>query len=99
MEEAGELLEKFPRFALGIGGVVTFKKSTLPATLRTAVPLDRIVLETDAPYLAPAPHRGKRNEPAYLTLVLEKLAEIYEVTPQEVDRVTTKTARSIFARA
>lgn len=99
VEEAVELLEKFPRFSLGIGGVVTFKKSTLPDTLRAAVPLGRIVLETDAPYLAPAPHRGKRNEPAYLTLVLGKLAEIYEVTPQEVDCVTTKTARSIFARA
>ena len=97
-EEAEELLARFPRFVLGIGGVVTFKKSTLPEVLLQKVPLSRIVLETDAPYLAPTPYRGKRNEPAYLPLVVQKLAEIYGVTVDEVDRITTATARSIFNR-
>jgi TatD DNase family protein len=97
-EEAEELLTAFPRFVLGIGGVVTFKKSTLPEVLKTTVPLERIVLETDAPYLAPTPHRGKRNEPAYLTLVVQKLAEIYDVSPAEVERVTTETALRIFPK-
>ena len=97
-EEAEELLTAFPRFVLGIGGVVTFKKSTLPEVLKTQVPLSRIVLETDAPYLAPTPHRGKRNEPTYVTLVAQKLAEIYDVSPSEVDRITTATARKIFPK-
>lgn len=97
-EEAEELLAKFPRFVLGIGGVLTFKKSILPEVLRTTVPLSRIVLETDAPYLAPTPHRGKRNEPAYLPLVAQKLAEIYGVTVAEVAEVTTATALSVFPR-
>lgn len=95
-EEAQELFDCFPRFVLGIGGVVTFKKSTLPATLRTAVPLDRIVVETDCPYLAPTPHRGKRNEPAYVPLVIEKLADIYEVMPEKVAQQTTETAKRLF---
>ena len=97
-EEAEELLARFPRFVLGIGGVVTFKKSTLPEVLLQKVPLSRIVLETDAPYLAPTPHRGKRNEPAYLPLVAQKLAEIYGVTAAEVAEVTTATALSVFPR-
>ena len=78
--------------------MLTFKKSTLPETLKTKVPLSRIVLETDAPYLAPTPHRGKRNEPAYLPLVAQKLAEIYGVTVAEVAEVTTATALSVFPR-
>lgn len=94
--EARELLETFPRFVLGIGGVVTFKKSTLPATLAAAVPLSRIVVETDAPYLAPTPHRGHRNEPAYIPLVLTKLAEVYHTTPDVIARETTATARRLF---
>lgn len=94
-DEARELLT-FPGFVLGIGGVVTFKKSTLPDVLREVVPLDRIVLETDAPYLAPTPHRGQRNESAYIPLVISKLAEIYDTTPAHVADVTTATAKSLF---
>lgn len=94
-EEACELLD-FPRFVLGIGGVVTFKKSTLPDILRQHVPLDRIVLETDAPYLAPTPHRGKRNETAYIPLIIDKLAAIYETSPAQIAEVTTATAKSLF---
>lgn len=94
-EEAQELLT-FPGFVLGIGGVVTFKKSTLPDVLRSVVPLERIVLETDAPYLAPTPHRGKRNETAYIPHVIAKLAEVYGRTPEEISSITTNTAKSLF---
>lgn len=96
-EEAEELLRRFPRFMLGIGGVLTFKKCKLPDTLRAVVPLERIVLETDAPYLAPTPHRGKRNESAYIPLVIEKLAEIYATTPEEVAQITTHNVQTTFS--
>lgn len=95
-EEALELLQ-FPSFMLGIGGVVTYKNSKLPETL-TAVPLERIVLETDAPYLTPVPYRGKRNESAYVAEVLRKIALIYNVSEQEADCVTTSNAKLIFQR-
>lgn len=95
-EEAQELLTAFPRFALGIGGVVTFKKSSLPQTLAATVPLERIVLETDAPYLSPAPHRGKRNEPSFLPHIVEKLADTYSTTTDHIVRTTTATACHIF---
>lgn len=94
-DEAHALLS-FPGFKLGIGGVVTFKKSTLPEVLRQAVPLSRIVLETDSPYMAPVPHRGSRNESAYVSDVAQKLAEVYGTTLSEVDRVTTQNAMSLF---
>jgi TatD DNase family protein len=94
--EAKELLA-FPGFCLGIGGVLTFKKSNLPQTLADAVPLERIVLETDAPYMAPVPHRGERNESAFIVHIIEKLAEVYQTTPEEVARITTDTAKSMFS--
>lgn len=94
-EEARELLQ-YPDFCLGIGGVLTFKKSTLAEVLRDAVPLERIVLETDAPYLAPVPYRGKRNEPAFLISVVERLSEVYGCTPEEVAEQTTQNACRIF---
>ena len=93
--EAEELLQ-FDRFVLGIGGVLTFKKSHLPEVLPATVPLDRIVLETDAPYMAPVPHRGQRNEPAYVAHVLSKLAESYGVSEDEVARHTNANAMRIF---
>lgn len=71
---------------LGIGGVVTFKKSKLPAVLRAAVPVSRIVVETDAPYLTPTPYRGQRNEPAYIPLVIAKLAEVYELPIEQMEQ-------------
>lgn len=95
-DEAQELLQ-FPGFALGIGGVVTYKKSTLPEALAT-VPLSRIVLETDAPYLAPVPHRGQRNESAFITEVLRKVAYIYNVSEETVESVTNDNVRRIFPR-
>ena len=94
--EAEELLSKFPGFCLGIGGTLTFKKSELPSILKRVVPVDRIVVETDAPYLAPVPYRGKRNEPIYLLYVLEKLAEIYEMPVEDIARITTRNTYSIF---
>ena len=94
---AGEALEllQFPGFMLGIGGVVTYKNSPLPKTLQS-VPLERIVLETDAPYLTPVPYRGKRNESAYVVEVLRKVAYIYNVSEQEAESVTNSNAKRIF---
>ena len=93
-DEAHALLE-FPNFVLGINGVVTFKKSTLPEALRE-VPLSRLVVETDSPYLAPVPHRGKRNESAYVARVVEKLAEIYGCPAGQVAQQTYDTACKLF---
>lgn len=93
--EAQELLQ-FDRFVLGIGGVLTFKKSHLPEVLPTVVPLDRIVLETDAPYMAPVPQRGQRNEPAFVAYVLKRLAEAYGVSEEEVARQTNANCEKIL---
>ena len=93
--EAQELLQ-FDRFVLGIGGVLTFKKSKLPETLAAAVPLDRIVLETDSPYMAPVPMRGQRNEPAFVAHVCQKMAEVYGVNEKTVDAVTTANAERVL---
>lgn len=95
--EAAELLQ-FERFALGIGGVLTFKKSHLPEVLASCVPLDRIVLETDAPYMAPVPMRGKRNESAYIRLVISRLAEAYGVSDESVAGMTNATVARVFTR-
>jgi len=94
-EEAAQLLS-FKGFKLGIGGVVTFKKSQLPSVLSEAVPLDRIVLETDAPYMAPVPHRGKRNESSFIVEVARKLSEIYSCGLDEVAKTTTENAIEVF---
>lgn len=93
-DEAQSLLE-FPGFMLGINGVVTFKRSTLPEALRE-VPLTRLVVETDSPYLAPTPHRGKRNESSYIVRVVEKLAEIYGCSPEVVAEQTYTNATNLF---
>ena len=95
--EARELLQ-FDNFVLGIGGVLTFKKSPLPEVLPKVVPLDRIILETDAPYMAPVPHRGQRNEPAFVREVLLKLAEAYQLSTEETDRITTQNILRVFDR-
>ena len=82
-------------FFLGIGGVLTYKNSLLPEVLRE-IPLESLVLETDAPYLAPVPYRGKRNEPAYLRYVVERLAEVKGVSVEDVAAVTTANAEKLF---
>ena len=94
-KEAAELLQ-FDGFVLGIGGVLTFKKSPLPEVLQT-VPLSRIVLETDSPYMAPVPMRGKRNESAYVLYVLKKLAESLGVTEEHVACQTNENVKRVFA--
>ena len=94
-QEARQLLE-FDRFVLGIGGVLTFKKSHLPETLAAVVPLDRIVLETDAPYMAPVPMRGQRNEPAYIVHIIKKMAECYGISEEELCHHTNSNAERIF---
>ena len=96
--EAEELLQ-FDRFVLGIGGVLTFKKSHLPEVLPAAVPLDRIVIETDSPYMAPVPMRGQRNESAYVKFVLQRLAEAYGVSDDAVAEATIAAAKRIFPLA
>lgn len=93
-KEAEELLS-FDNFVLGIGGVLTFKKSNLPETLKK-VPLNRIVLETDAPYMAPVPMRGQRNESAFLVHIIAKIAETKCVSEDEVTTVTTANVKRIF---
>ena len=80
---------------LGIGGVVTFKNGGLDKFLNK-IDLKQIVLETDAPYLAPTPYRGKRNESSYLVNVLDKLVDIYNLTPQEIASITTQNSKDIF---
>jgi TatD DNase family protein len=82
-------------FYLGIGGVVTFKNAGLDKVMKT-VDLRHIVLETDAPYLAPVPYRGKRNEPAYITYVARKLADIREISMEEIASITTVNAQKLF---
>ncbi len=82
-------------FLIGLGGILTFKNSGLAERIRD-VPLEQIVLETDAPYLAPEPNRGKRNEPAYVRHVAEKLAEAKGLPLEEVARATTQNARRIY---
>ena len=93
--EAAELLA-FDNFMLGIGGVLTFKKSNLPTVLPSAVPPDRIVLETDAPYMAPVPMRGKRNESAFITHIIDVLAACYNVSTEEIMRQTNNNVNAVF---
>ena len=82
-------------FLLGIGGVVTFKNGKIDQFLHK-IPLDKIVLETDSPYLAPTPHRGKRNDSSYLPLIAGKLVDIYQKDFDEIDEITTENAKRIF---
>lgn len=93
--EAKELLQ-FDRFVLGIGGVLTFKKSHLPEILPAVVPLDRIVLETDAPYMAPVPMRGQRNEPAFVAHVAHRLAEAYGISEVEMVSQTNANCKKVL---
>ena len=94
-KEAEELLQ-FERFVLGVGGVLTFKKSHLPEVLPQVVPLNRIVLETDAPYMAPVPMRGQRNEPAYVHYVLQRMAQAYGINEDELAAHTNENVERVF---
>ncbi len=90
------LLELSDRFYYGIGGVVTFKNARKLVEIVPKIPLDRIVLETDAPYLTPHPYRGKRNEPSYLVYVVGKLAQLLQKSPKEIEDITTQNAMRLF---
>lgn len=93
--EMYERLRKTGDFVFGIGGVVTFKKSALAEVVKS-MRLEDLVVETDAPYLTPAPHRGKRNESSYVRFVAEKIAELKGITYEEVALQTTANAKRIF---
>ena len=94
--EIYERANRYGEWSVGIGGVVTFKKASIAKTLER-IPLERILLETDAPYLAPTPYRGQRNESAFLPLVAAKVAEIKGISLQEVETITTHNAETLFA--
>lgn len=96
LKEAERLLE-YENFMLGINGVLTFRRSELSEVL-PSLPIDRLVVETDSPYLAPVPHRGKRNESAYIKFTLERMAELYGVSVEEMAEVTSRNAKNLFKR-
>lgn len=90
------LLELSSKFYYGIGGVLTFKNGKKLVEILPKIPLDRLVLETDAPYLTPEPHRGKRNEPAFTTYVADKMVDILGMSRDEVESLTTQNANRLF---
>ncbi len=94
LEQAKEVLNL--GFKIGVGGVLTFKNSGIDQMLSSLSPHD-IVLETDSPWLSPVPFRGKRNESAYLTLIREKAAELFQCSEEEIERITTENAMNIFS--
>lgn len=83
-------------FYYGIGGVLTFKNARKLINVYPKIPLERLVIETDAPYLTPHPHRGKRNEPSYTTFVAEKMAELSDITQVEIEALSTENAQRLF---
>ncbi len=93
LEEAHEIIDL--GYSLGIGGVLTYKNSNLAAIL-PQISLDHILLETDAPYLSPAPHRGKRNESMYISIIAKKLAEVYDLPVETIAEITTRNACQLF---
>jgi len=92
--QARKIIE-YGGFKLGIGGVVTFKNSKLGETV-SKIPLEHLVLETDSPYLAPMPNRGKRNESSYIIYIAEKIAELHQITIEELAEITSKNALEVF---
>ena len=93
--EVYEEANRYGDWSVGIGGVITFKNSKLAGTV-ARIPLHHILLETDAPYLAPVPHRGERNESSYLPLIAQKVAEVKGLTREECERITTENAERLF---
>ncbi|MDR2679707.1 MAG: TatD family hydrolase [Tannerella sp.] len=88
-------ISELSSFYIGIGGIITFKNNTL-AEILEQIPVERILLETDAPYLAPVPYRGKRNEPAYIIKTAERVAECYKMTMEEIAKYTFQSALALF---
>lgn len=92
--EAAKILT-YQTFSIGIGGVATYKKSALPEVLKQ-IPINKIILETDSPYLPPVPYRGKRNESSWLLYVAEKLADTYGLSAEEIGDITSRNANNLF---
>lgn len=95
IETAHQLLDFHPGFYLGIGGVLTFKNAHLTQVVKQ-IPLDRIVLETDSPYMAPVPMRGKRNEPSFIPHIINALSQATGATVSEIESITTQNAQNLF---
>lgn len=95
-EDARRIMTELPDALFGINGVVTFKNAPELREAVAEIPIEKIVLETDAPYLAPVPKRGRTNESAFLRYIMEKIAEVNELTPEETDRITTENAKNFF---
>lgn len=89
-------LDLSDKFYYGIGGVLTFKNARKLVEVLPKIPKDRLLIETDAPYLTPTPYRGERNEPRYTSLVADKMAEILSLSPKEIREITTNNARTLF---
>jgi len=94
IETAKECIEM--NFYISLGGTVTFKNAKKPKEVAASIPLEKLLIETDCPYLAPTPHRGKRNEPSYVQLVAEEIAKIKGISYEEVAKTTTKNAKKLF---
>ena len=90
-----EKINSYPNFYFGIGGVLTYKNSGLSEVLKH-IPLNKLILETDSPYLSPAPHRGKRNESSYIVHVAQKVSEVLDIPLLEIEKLTTKNAAKLF---
>ena len=88
-------LQTYGEWYVGIGGVITFKNSRLSETVQK-IPLDRILLETDSPYLTPVPYRGKRNESSYIPIIAEKIANVKSLSLDNIAEITTKNAKTLF---
>ena len=93
--EIYERANRWADFSVGIGGVITFKNASLPKTV-ARIPLEKILLETDAPYLAPVPYRGRRNESAYLPYIAAKVAEVKGLSLEQIETITTHNAETLF---
>ncbi|MCQ2228933.1 MAG: TatD family hydrolase [Bacteroidales bacterium] len=95
-EDAKRCIDCYPNLMYGVNGTFTYKKSALPEIFSDLIPLEKVLLETDAPYLSPGKYRGKRNEPSYLPIVVERLSEVYGVSIGEVERITDNNAKRMF---
>lgn len=95
-DDARRAVEHYPNLMFGVNGTITYKNSKLPEMFRKLIPLSRVLLETDAPYLSPIPNRGKRNEPSNLLYVCDFLGLIYEKKAEEISRETDKNACQMF---
>jgi len=93
---AEQLLKFSENFYYGIGGVITFKNAKKLVNVFPKIPKERVIIETDSPYLTPHPFRGQRNEPMYTTYVRDKIAELWDIDKKEVEKITTQNAKRLF---